>query len=52
VGNGSEFARQMGAAYSAKAEAFEANVLNSLGEQGWELVTAPEKSKYILRRPK
>jgi hypothetical protein len=52
VGSGSEFARLMGAAYSTKAEAFEANVLNSLGEQGWELVTAPEKSKYVLRRPK
>ena len=52
VGSGSEFARLMGAAYSAKAETFEANVLNSLGEQGWELVTAPEKSKYVFRRPK
>lgn len=52
VSSGSEFARLMGTAYSTKAEAFEANVLNSLGEQGWELVTAPEKNKYILRRPK
>jgi len=52
VSSGSEFARLMGTAYSTKAEAFEANVLNSLGEQGWELVTAPEKNKYVLRRPK
>jgi len=50
--NSQDFARAMGAAYSTKVAATEANVLNSLGEQGWELVAVTERSKYILRRPK
>ena len=50
--NSQDFARTMGAAYSTKGEALEANVLNALGEQGWELVTASERNKYVLRRPR
>ena len=50
--NSQDFARAMGAAYSTKEAATEANVLNSLGEQGWEIVAVAERSKYILRRPK
>ena len=47
-----EFASQIHAAYSQKGTELEANVLNSLAAQGWELVAAPEKNKYVLRRPR
>jgi hypothetical protein len=47
-----DFAKTMGAGYSTDDAALEANVLNALGEQGWELVTASERNKYILRRPR
>jgi hypothetical protein len=50
--NSQDFARAMGTAWSTKVAATEANVLNSLGEQGWEVVAVAERSKYILRRPK
>ena len=40
----------MGAAYSTKGAALEANVLNTLGGQGWELVAAMDKNKYLLKR--
>jgi hypothetical protein len=47
-----DFARKMGTAESSQGPALEANVLNALGAQGWELVTVAERSKYILRRQK
>jgi hypothetical protein len=51
-GSPQEFARAMNAAYSTEGAAFETSVLNALGAQGWELVTAPERSKYVFRRPR
>ena len=45
-----EFASQIHAAYSQKGTELETHVLNSLAAQGWELVAAPEKNKYVLRR--
>jgi hypothetical protein len=50
--SGPDFARAMGTAYSTRGAGLEANVLNALGSQGWELVTVADKSKYVLRRPK
>ena len=47
-----EFAGRMHARYAQRGTELEANVLNSLAAQGWELVAAPEKNKYVLRRPR
>jgi hypothetical protein len=47
-----EFASAMKAAYSQKGTELEANVLNALAARGWEVVAAPEKNKYLLRRPR
>jgi hypothetical protein len=47
-----DFATKMGAAYSQKGTELEANIINSLAAQGWELVAAPEENKYVLRRPR
>jgi hypothetical protein len=47
-----EFAGRMHAQYAQRGTQLEANVLNSLAERGWEVVAAPEKNKYVLRRPR
>jgi hypothetical protein len=47
-----EFADKIQAKYSQRDAELEVNVLNSLATQGWELVAAPEKNKYVLRRPR
>lgn len=47
-----EFAGKMHARYAQRGTELEANVLNSLAAQGWEVVAAPEGNKYLLRRPK
>jgi len=47
-----DFASQIHAAYSQRGTELEMNVLNSLAAQGWEPVAAPEKNKYVLRRPR
>jgi len=47
-----EFADKMQAKYSQRDAELEVNVLNSLAARGWEIVAAPEKNKYMLRRPR
>jgi hypothetical protein len=47
-----DFAEALGTPYSRDAKIFEINVLNGLGDQGWELVTMPKGAIYVFKRPR
>jgi hypothetical protein len=47
-----DFAEALGIPYSRDANIFEINVLNGLGDQGWELVTMPKGAIYVFKRPR
>ncbi len=51
-GDAGDFANRMHARYAQRGTELEANVLNSLAAQGWEVIATPEKNKYVLRRPR
>ncbi len=50
--NGPDFAAALGTPYSPLSDVFEINLLSSLGEQGWELVSVPRGGFYVFKRPR
>jgi hypothetical protein len=45
-----DFAAALNAPYSNRSDVFETNLLNALGDQGWELVSVPEGGSYIFKK--
>jgi hypothetical protein len=47
-----DFAAALNAPYSNRSDVFETNLLNALGDQGWELVSVPRGGSYVFKRPR
>jgi hypothetical protein len=47
---GPDFAAAMNTPYSNDSDVFEINLLNCLGDRGWELVDVPRGSLYVFKR--
>ena len=50
--DGPNFAAALNAPYSILSDVFEMNLLNAVGDQGWELVSVPKGGFYVFKRPR
>lgn len=48
--SGPDFAGALRVPYSNQSDVFEINLLNGLGDQGWELVSASRGGTYVFKR--
>lgn len=50
--SGPDFAAALRVPYSNQSNVFEINLLNGLGDQGWELVSMSRDRVYVFKRPR